>query len=421
MAIFSFKSKAKQAEERKKEEDAAVPIESKKPAKKYIPKHARTESSQAIENIRITNQMQKQDSSFYSIPAEASYTHGMPHNMTHGSSTPSLLNRRHTSNDAFTTSSSDYFSPAALRKLQANDPALGYAKVAIARHDQGWGHGSSDSGYESAGPSRVPSVQKLDEMPRQYLPQPTQLPELRFADDSRSERSLKSAAKKTRFQDETESTPLSVEPVLPAESGASAEAVLPAKPVHSVEVVLPVKTTQPVEAVLPARTVSSPEQQLSQSMNLAALEGYKVNKKGKVLNEEGDLIGELVEGDLLDCVRQKVNARGQVMDDIGKVVGTVKIAPTLLPSLHVLPPSAQPSPSADDDSSPTGAPRSPNLDGLSAQDAVRRSARSASERCLSELSKTYVRPPMSSVPENNVPGEEEIPTSPELFAYKVCR
>ncbi|KJY00388.1 hypothetical protein TI39_contig331g00011 [Zymoseptoria brevis] len=60
------------------------------------------------------------------------------------------------------------------------------------------------------------------------------------------------------------------------------------------------------------------------STPLSVLQGYKVNKKGKVLDEEGEVIGELVSGDILDCVRQRVDDNGQVLDDRGKVVGTVR-------------------------------------------------------------------------------------------------
>ncbi|KAK3702179.1 hypothetical protein LTR37_015011 [Vermiconidia calcicola] len=57
---------------------------------------------------------------------------------------------------------------------------------------------------------------------------------------------------------------------------------------------------------------------------IAVLQGFKVNKKGKVLDEEGEAIGELFEGDLIDCVRQRVNAQGEVLDEYGNVVGRVR-------------------------------------------------------------------------------------------------
>jgi len=57
---------------------------------------------------------------------------------------------------------------------------------------------------------------------------------------------------------------------------------------------------------------------------VSRLEGYKVNKRGMILDEEGELIGELSEGDIMDCVRQRVNAYGEVLDDSGNVVGRVR-------------------------------------------------------------------------------------------------
>lgn len=398
MAIFSFKSKTNKTEEVTQEEKSAAGPAEIKPAKKFVPKHARAESAQAIEKISITNQRQKQDSSFYSIPADG--VHPI------GSSTTSLHHRRFTSNDAFTTTSSDYFSPGALRKLSANDASLGYVKVALARRDQGWAQGTSDSGYESASPSRVPSEQRLDDMPRNYLPQINLLPETRLVDDSRSERSLKSVTKKTRFQVEDA-------PVSAAEPAPSTQTQSSQQPLRRP---LQVQTTLKLPGQLPASSMSS----------LAALEGFKVNKKGKVLDEEGDLIGELVEGELLDCVRQKVNAQGQVMDDLGKIVGIVKLATTIITSTPLS--AATQTQTAgglsglnvDGETSPTNvAPRSPNFGSQSSPDTARRSALSASERSLSDLSKHYARPPMSSVPENNVPEDETLVASPELFAYKV--
>ncbi|QIX00064.1 hypothetical protein AMS68_005581 [Peltaster fructicola] len=69
---------------------------------------------------------------------------------------------------------------------------------------------------------------------------------------------------------------------------------------------------------------------------LAILDGLKVNKRGRILDEEGDPIGELVEGDIIDCVRQKVNGFGEVLDEYGRVVGRVR---TLLGSMGVSTPA----------------------------------------------------------------------------------
>lgn len=57
---------------------------------------------------------------------------------------------------------------------------------------------------------------------------------------------------------------------------------------------------------------------------VSVLEGFKVNKRGHVLDEEGEVVGELFEGDLIDCVRQKVDASGDVLDESGVSVGRVR-------------------------------------------------------------------------------------------------
>ncbi|KAK4561825.1 hypothetical protein LTR86_004504 [Recurvomyces mirabilis] len=94
----------------------------------------------------------------------------------------------------------------------------------------------------------------------------------------------------------------------------------------------------------------APLTQISSAISMGGLEGLKVNKRGKVLDEEGDVIGELVDGDIMDCVRQRCNAYGEVLDDRGRVVGRVQtldrsmdspIARVASPALHT-PPVTQP-------------------------------------------------------------------------------
>lgn len=58
--------------------------------------------------------------------------------------------------------------------------------------------------------------------------------------------------------------------------------------------------------------------------SLNILSGLKVNKRGLILDEEGDPIGELFEGDIMDCVRQKADANGGVLDEYGRIVGRVR-------------------------------------------------------------------------------------------------
>ncbi|KAL8961738.1 MAG: hypothetical protein Q9193_001757, partial [Seirophora villosa] len=59
--------------------------------------------------------------------------------------------------------------------------------------------------------------------------------------------------------------------------------------------------------------------------DFSILEGLKVNKKGQVLDEEGEPIGQLVEGEASACAGKKINEKGEVVDKDGKVVGKVEV------------------------------------------------------------------------------------------------
>ncbi|GAB7327870.1 hypothetical protein MBLNU13_g11658t1 [Cladosporium sp. NU13] len=80
------------------------------------------------------------------------------------------------------------------------------------------------------------------------------------------------------------------------------------------------------------RSPTSPSAQIANSSfdqdevlpSLNILSGLKVNKRGLILDEEGDPIGELFEGDIIDCVRQKADANGGVLDEYGRIVGRVR-------------------------------------------------------------------------------------------------
>ncbi|KAI4730777.1 hypothetical protein E4T49_01394 [Aureobasidium sp. EXF-10728] len=63
------------------------------------------------------------------------------------------------------------------------------------------------------------------------------------------------------------------------------------------------------------------------SLDLRILDGRKVNKKGKILDDEGDEIGSLTEGDAKECAGKKVNDKGEVLDQNGKVIGKVSVTP----------------------------------------------------------------------------------------------
>jgi len=64
--------------------------------------------------------------------------------------------------------------------------------------------------------------------------------------------------------------------------------------------------------------------------DLDVLEGLKVNKKGQVLDEEGEPIGELIEGDIKECAGKKINEKGEVLDKDGKVIGKVRTLPQMI-------------------------------------------------------------------------------------------
>lgn len=64
--------------------------------------------------------------------------------------------------------------------------------------------------------------------------------------------------------------------------------------------------------------------------DLDILEGLKVNKKGQVLNEDGEPIGELAEGDINECAGKKINDKGEVVDKDGNVLGKVKTLPQMV-------------------------------------------------------------------------------------------
>lgn len=183
---------------------------------------------------------------------------------------------------------------------------------------------------------------------------------------------------------------------------------------------------------------------------LSILEGLKVNKKGLILDEEGDPIGQLVDGELLDCVRQKANANGEVLDEYGRVVGIVKTIPAGADASPVVTSRPNTSYAASQARAQSGRPQLVHhtrsdfgvskptqrksmqvLSQISTENAGSESVsrdfaepprrampRTASERSLAELSKPFARPAMTSVPENNVPEDDAAPPSPGMYSFK---
>jgi len=62
-------------------------------------------------------------------------------------------------------------------------------------------------------------------------------------------------------------------------------------------------------------------------LDLRILSGKKINKKGQILDDDGEPIGELADGELKDCTGKKVNEQGEVLDKQGNVVGHVRVVP----------------------------------------------------------------------------------------------
>jgi Protein of unknown function (DUF3659) len=58
---------------------------------------------------------------------------------------------------------------------------------------------------------------------------------------------------------------------------------------------------------------------------ISTLEGLKVNKKGEVLDEEGEAVGRLIEGEIADVAGKKINDKGEILDKDGNVVGKVEV------------------------------------------------------------------------------------------------
>ena len=77
---------------------------------------------------------------------------------------------------------------------------------------------------------------------------------------------------------------------------------------------------------LPEEGEEVAEPAVEEGPDFSILEGYKVNKSGNVVNEDGDVLASLVEGELNDCAGKKVNGKGEVLDADGNVIGRVELA-----------------------------------------------------------------------------------------------
>lgn len=68
------------------------------------------------------------------------------------------------------------------------------------------------------------------------------------------------------------------------------------------------------------------EEQPFELPDISILEGLKVNKKGEVINEDGDVIAKLSEGyEIAQNAGKKINEKGEVLDAEGNVIGKVEL------------------------------------------------------------------------------------------------
>jgi len=61
--------------------------------------------------------------------------------------------------------------------------------------------------------------------------------------------------------------------------------------------------------------------------DLSIMKGMKVNKVGRIVDDDGNPIGVLVEGDAKKLVGRKVDGEGKIWDDSGKVLGRAELLP----------------------------------------------------------------------------------------------
>ena len=80
---------------------------------------------------------------------------------------------------------------------------------------------------------------------------------------------------------------------------------------------------------------AAPDAEVPQLPGLDILEGLKVNKKGEVLNEDGEPIARVSEGEITELAGKKINDKGEVLDKDGNVIGKVELIPEAFPEAEV--------------------------------------------------------------------------------------
>ena len=73
--------------------------------------------------------------------------------------------------------------------------------------------------------------------------------------------------------------------------------------------------------------------------NLTIVEGKKLNKKGNIIDDEGEILAKLVEGDPKACAGKIPNENGEILDDEGSKCFSRPISTQIEPgppNTHVL-------------------------------------------------------------------------------------
>ncbi|KAH9208880.1 hypothetical protein DL95DRAFT_344944 [Leptodontidium sp. 2 PMI_412] len=68
-------------------------------------------------------------------------------------------------------------------------------------------------------------------------------------------------------------------------------------------------------------------EEIPELSDLSILKDKKVNKLGKIVDENGNPFGQLIEGDPKKLVGKKVDSEGQIWNDKGKVIGRAELLP----------------------------------------------------------------------------------------------
>ena len=90
-------------------------------------------------------------------------------------------------------------------------------------------------------------------------------------------------------------------------------------------------------------TVSNGAKTVAQAIpiDLSALVGLQVSDGGKILGQDGNPLGEVVEGDPEDLVGQTVGDDGEIVDEEGDLIGRVDILPDVAEKAQDIPDEAQ--------------------------------------------------------------------------------